>query len=58
MTTSLVEGYPGFLERSGEVVEVLWELHEGVDEEVGTMFRVRFDDGVETDAFEDELEPL
>ena len=45
-------------ERDGEACKVLRPL---TDEEadlfdVGMMYRVRFNDGVETDAFEDELE--
>ena len=47
-------------ERDSEVCKVLRPL---TDEEadlfdVGMMYRVRFSDGVETDAFEDELESM
>lgn len=48
-------GLPGWASRSGETVEVIRELTE---DEVGsgtTMYRVRFADGVEADAFADEL---
>ena len=41
-----------------EEVEVIRELTDDECDkaEVGKMFRIRFDDGYETDAFEDELE--
>lgn len=44
--------------RTGQVVEVLRELtdREADIADVGRMFHVRFADGFETDAFEDELE--
>lgn len=44
-------------ERSGEVVEILRELTEEEADigDVGMMYRIRFSDGTETDAFEDEL---
>ena len=44
--------------RSGQVVEVLRPLTEKEADlpDVGPMFRVRFQDGFECDAFEDELE--
>lgn len=44
-------------ERSGQGVEILRPLtaQEADAGEVGPMFRVRFDDGFETDAFDDEL---
>lgn len=43
--------------RSGEVVEILRELTEAEAdiEDVGMMYHIRFSDGTETDAFEDEL---
>lgn len=43
--------------RSGQEVEIIRELtaDECDKAEVGNMFRIRFDDGYETDAFEDEL---
>ena len=45
-------------DRSGEVVVVVGKLHPSeYDEcEVGPMYRIRFDDGFETDAFVDEIE--
>ena len=44
--------------RSGEVVEVLRALtsDEADLNDVGPMYKIRFADGFETDAFEDELE--
>ena len=52
-------GYPGYRDRSGQQVAIMRPLREdGCDKnEVGAMFRVRFDDGVEADAFADELKP-
>lgn len=43
--------------RSGQAVTILRKLTEDECDinEVGNMFRIRFDDGYETDAFEDEL---
>ena len=43
--------------RSGQEVEVIRELadNECDKAEVGNMFHIRFEDGYETDAFEDEL---
>lgn len=42
--------------RSGEIVEVLRHLtKDEVDPEVGPMYKIRFSDGTETDAFGDEL---
>lgn len=47
------------IEKSGQEVEVLRELgDEDRDEEAGRMFRVRFQDGSEHDAFEEELEDV
>ena len=56
-STASTDGWPGFHERSGQYVEVIGEVSpERVDvSEVGRMFRVRFEDGQETDAFADEL---
>lgn len=53
-SSSLNAGHPGYLERSGETVEVVCSLPEPdcVD---AAMYRIRFLDGVETDAFEWEL---
>ena len=46
-----------FNNRSGQEVEVIRPLtsNECDIEEVGNMYHIRFDDGYETDAFEDEL---
>lgn len=52
-------GHPGYAERSGEVVEATPLDPKRFDfEDVGPMFRIRFSDGVETDAFGDELEAM
>jgi hypothetical protein len=58
---SLTDGAPGFRERSGETVTILTEVQEddtaiASDDEVARLYRIRFDDGVETEAFEDELD--
>lgn len=47
-------------ERTGQRVEILRELTEAEADisDVGPMFHIRFEDGVETDAFEDELTEL
>ena len=47
-------------DRSGQVVEVLRPLTEDEADlfDVGPMYRIRFADGTETDAFEDELEDI
>lgn len=57
---SAVDGAPGFRERSGETVTVIAEIREDdtevtSDDEVARLYRIRFSDGVETEAFEDEL---
>lgn len=46
--------------RSGEVVQVIRPLteHEADIDDVGPMFKIRFSDGKETDAFGDELYPI
>lgn len=45
--------------KTGQTVEILHQLTpDKVDDEVGPMFRIRFPDGVETDAFLDELPDL
>lgn len=46
--------------RSGQIVTVLRELTEQEADiaDVGEMFRIRFEDGFETDAFADELTAL
>lgn len=49
-------GHPGYAERSGEAVEATPLDPARFDfDDVGPMFRIRFSDGVETDAFSDEL---
>lgn len=47
-------------DRSGQVVEVLRPLTEDEADlfDVGPMYRIRFADETETDAFEDELEDI
>lgn len=56
MTTSSSDGPPGYHERKGEPITVLFQINKDVDEEeVGKIYRVLFDDGVFTDAFEDEV---
>lgn len=57
---SVSDGAPGFRERSGEAVTVLEEVREddpevAMDDNVGRIYRIRFSDGTETEAFEDEL---
>lgn len=57
---SAVDGAPGFRERSGETVSVVAEIREDdpqvpSDDDVARLYRIRFSDGVETEAFEDEL---
>ena len=42
--------------RSGQQVEIIRQLtKDEADDEVGKMFKIRFNDGFEADAFEDEL---
>lgn len=56
-STSTVAGAPGYRERSGDAVTIVRPLTAGecdVDE-VGQMYRIRFTDGVEADAFANEL---
>lgn len=49
-------GVPFLWERSGQLVEIVRELSsEEVDEEVGAMFQIRFDDGKMAHAYADEL---
>lgn len=59
---SNVDGAPGYRERSGLMVTIVEEVREdeteGPDEDVATLYRVRFEDGVETEAFADELDPV
>jgi hypothetical protein len=56
-STQQSPGAPGYPERSGQTVKIVKEY--GDDEidraEVGPMFRIQFEDGLETDAFADEL---
>ena len=55
-SSAMTLGAPGYPERSDQAVTVVRELTpDEVDAEVGRMFRVRFADGIETDAFEEEL---
>jgi hypothetical protein len=61
-SSSATEGAPGYRERSGEPVTVVREVTAEVDpaieeEDVAPLYVVRFEDGVETEAFADELEP-
>jgi hypothetical protein len=61
-SNSATEGAPGYRERSGEPVTVVRVVDTEVDpaaeeEDVATLYVVRFEDGVETEAFADELEP-
>ena len=61
-STSNVDGPPGYRERSGQPVTIIGEVGSDVDpaveeEDVATIYLVRFPDGVETEAFADELEP-
>lgn len=62
-SSSSIVGAPGYPERSGQQVTVLRPLRLGddpsadADMEVGPMFRVRFTDGAEADAYDDELSP-
>ena len=56
-SSSSSEGAPGWKERSGQEVMIIYRLTEAVvDEEVGAMYKIRFSDGTLADAFEDELE--
>jgi hypothetical protein len=59
---STTEGAPGYRERSGQPVTVIEEVGADADpdadsEEVAPLYRIRFEDGVETEAFADELDP-
>jgi len=58
-STSAINGFPGFPERSGEPVTLVRPLTEDEADlnETGPMWRIKFDDGATTDAFEDELLP-
>jgi hypothetical protein len=54
--TSSVELDERYATRTGQTVVIVRPLTEAeADPEVGPMFRVRFPDGFEGDAFEDEL---
>lgn len=59
-STTQTEGPPGYPERSGQRVNVVRSLTESEADldEVGSMFRIRFSDGIETDAFAEELDFL
>jgi hypothetical protein len=51
-SSSLTEGYPGYPERTGDSIEVLSTFVSDAEDDNGeTMHRIRFSDGVETDAF-------
>ncbi|MFA9446768.1 hypothetical protein [Egicoccus sp. AB-alg6-2] len=59
--SAAVDGPPGYRERAGQLVTVVEEIKADQDpdadaDDVATLFRVRFEDGIETEAFEDELE--
>lgn len=58
-SSSAVDGAPGYRERSGETVIILDEVDADADpdkdDDVAVIYRIRFSDGVETEAFEDEL---
>jgi hypothetical protein len=56
-STQRAGGAPGYPERSGQTVEVLQALDPSAAE-AGAMFRVRFGDGVEANAFAEELHDL
>jgi hypothetical protein len=61
-SSSATEGAPGYRERDGEAVTVVREVDTEADpaveeEDVAPLYVVRFEDGVETEAFGDELEP-
>jgi len=56
-SSSVINGFPGFPERSGKPVTLVRPLTEDEADldETGPMWRIKFDDGVTTDVFEDEL---
>lgn len=59
--SAAVDGPPGYRERAGQSVTIVEEIRADQDPDAGAdgvaaIFRVRFEDGVETEAFEDELE--
>ena len=59
---STTDGPPGYRERSGQGVMVngLGDLEAdpgAADEDIAPIYRIRFADGVETEAFGDELDP-
>jgi hypothetical protein len=61
-SSSATEGAPGYRERDGQPVEIVREVDTDVDpaaeeEDVAPLYVVRFEDGVETEAFADELDP-
>lgn len=55
-STASKPGAPGYRDRSGQTVDVLRALTR--DEADCKMFKIRFADGVEADAFADEIEVL
>lgn len=56
ISTSMLDGPPGYHERNNEPITILYQIKDDVDSEIGKMYRVVFDDGVMMDAFEDEVE--
>ncbi len=59
-STQRSAGAPGYPERTGQTVDIVRPLTDAEHDraEVGQMFRIRFDDGIEADAFEDELQTV
>lgn len=60
VSTGSQDGFPVEVAHSGQTATIVRQLTENeVDvPEVGWMYRIRFADGVEVDAFEDELTPM
>ena len=56
-SSATIKGHPGYPEKSNQLVTVVRELdqHEVDKEEVGPIWKIKFEDGSITDAFEDEL---
>ncbi len=60
---STTDGAPGYRERAGQRVTILGPVDPDEDvidleeEDVSPIYRIRFDDGIETEAFADELDP-
>lgn len=60
-SSSATDGAPGYRERSGQTVEIVEEIDQETDPDkeeadVAPLYRIRFEDGVETEAFDDELQ--